>query len=136
MNNLVLITSVICTTNNPLSYINTRSIYSHEERFEQTKKTIQTIREKIPNSIFMNFYNNDFPIDDNCVVIYCEGTQGNPLNAKNVVRWMLSKLGQNVPYNWVDTWGKNELVYYFNSEKKIQNKPDKLGSIYKMLNVI
>ena len=50
MNNLVLITSVICTTNKPLSYINTRSIYSHEERFEQTKKTIQTIREKIPNS--------------------------------------------------------------------------------------
>ena len=50
MNNLDLITSVICTTNKPLSYINTRSIYSHEERFEQTKKTIQTIREKIPNS--------------------------------------------------------------------------------------
>ena len=91
---------------------------------------------KTQNSIFSDFYNNDFPIDDNCVVIYCEGTQGNPLNAKNVVRWMLSKLGQNVPYNWVDTWGKNELVYYFNSEKKIQNKPDKLGSIYKMLNVI
>ena len=50
MENLVLITSVICTTNNPLSYINTRSVYSHEERFEQTKKTIETIRTKIPNS--------------------------------------------------------------------------------------
>jgi hypothetical protein len=33
-----------------LSYTNTRSVYSHAERFEQTKKTIQTIREKIPNS--------------------------------------------------------------------------------------
>ena len=50
MNDLVLITSVICTTNNPLSYTNNRSVYSHVERFEQTKKTIQTIREKIPNS--------------------------------------------------------------------------------------
>ncbi len=50
MENLVLITSVICITNNPLSYTNTRSVYSHEERFEQTKKTIETIREKIPNS--------------------------------------------------------------------------------------
>lgn len=50
MNNLVLITSVICTTNNPLSYTNTRSVYSHVERFEQTKKTIETIKEKIPNS--------------------------------------------------------------------------------------
>ena len=43
MNNLVLITSVICTTNNPLSYTNNRSVYSHEERFEQTKKTIESI---------------------------------------------------------------------------------------------
>lgn len=50
MNNLVLITSVICTTNNPLSYINNRSVYSHDERFEQTKLTIKTVKEKIPNS--------------------------------------------------------------------------------------
>ena len=45
------------------------------------------------NSIFSKFYNNEFPIDRNCVVIYCEGTVGNPLNAPLVVRWMLSKLG-------------------------------------------
>ena len=50
MNNLVLITSVICIENKPLSYTNIRSVYSHTQRFEQTKKTIQTIREKIPNS--------------------------------------------------------------------------------------
>ena len=50
MHNLVLITSVICITNKPLSYTDKRSVYSHEERFEQTKKTIETIREKIPNS--------------------------------------------------------------------------------------
>lgn len=49
MNNLVLITSIIKTPNLPLSYINTRSIYSHKERYEQTKKTIETIKEKIPN---------------------------------------------------------------------------------------
>jgi len=50
MNNLVLITSVICIENKPLSYTNIRSVYSHEERFNQTQKTIQTIRGKIPNS--------------------------------------------------------------------------------------
>jgi hypothetical protein len=50
MKNLVLITSVICTQNTPLSYTNIRSVYSHEERFEQTKKTIKTVKEKIPNS--------------------------------------------------------------------------------------
>lgn len=91
---------------------------------------------KTPNFIFSKFYNNDFPIDDNTIVIYCEGTQGNPLNAKYVVRWMLSKLGQNVPEKWVNGWGKNELVYYFNSEQKIADNPDKLGNIYKLLSVI
>lgn len=48
--NLVLITSIIYTPNLPLSYTNTRSVFSPEERFEQTKKTIQSVREKIPNS--------------------------------------------------------------------------------------
>jgi hypothetical protein len=49
MNNLVLITSIINTPNIPLSYTNVRSVFSHEERFNQTKKTIETIRTKIPN---------------------------------------------------------------------------------------
>ena len=49
MVNIVLITSVIMTSNNNLSYTNTRSIYTHDERFEQTKKTIESIKEKIPN---------------------------------------------------------------------------------------
>jgi len=91
---------------------------------------------QISNSIFSKYYNNDFPIDENCVVIYCEGALGNPLNAPLVVGWMLSKLGQNVPVTHMNTWGKNELVYYFNSEEKIANNPDKVGFIYKLLNVI
>jgi hypothetical protein len=88
------------------------------------------------NPIFMKYYNNDFPIDDNTVVVYCEGTKNNPLNAKYVARWMLSKLGQNVPYEWLYTWGKNELVYYFNSEDKIAKNPTKMGNIFKFLNII
>ena len=90
------------------------------EEYGQNVK-IYTTGIKINNSIFNKFYDNDFPIDDNCVVIYCEGTIGNPLNAKNVVRWMLSKLGQNVPFSNLDSWDKNELVYYFCSEEKIAN---------------
>lgn len=92
--------------------------------------------QKSDNPVFSKFYNNDFPIDDNTVVVYCEGTHGNPLNAKYVVRWMLSKLGQNVCYDMVNTWGKTELVYYFNSEDKIANNPDKINSLYKFLNVL
>jgi hypothetical protein len=90
----------------------------------------------VKNSVFNKFYNNDFPIDNNAVVIYCEGTQGNPLNAKNVVRWMLSVLGQNVPYEWVNTWSKNELVYHFNSEPRFHTNPEKIGVFYKLLSSI
>jgi hypothetical protein len=50
MNNITLITSVIDTPNTPLSYINTRSIYTKEERFIQTKNTIKTMKENIPNN--------------------------------------------------------------------------------------
>lgn len=49
MTNLVLITSVINTPNNPLSYSNIRSIYTPQERFNQTKNTINSIKTKIPN---------------------------------------------------------------------------------------
>jgi hypothetical protein len=60
MQPLVLITSIIYTPNLPLSYISTRSVFSHEERFEHTKKTIQTIREKIPNAIIFMVECSDF----------------------------------------------------------------------------
>ena len=47
---LVLITSVINTPNLPLSYTNDRSIYTMEQRYEHTKITIKSIREKIKDS--------------------------------------------------------------------------------------
>ena len=53
MIHLVLITSVIHTPNAPLSYTNTRSIYSAEQRYEQTKNTIQSIKDKIPDAIIV-----------------------------------------------------------------------------------
>ena len=71
MTNLVVITSVIKTPNIPLSY-GVRSIYTSEQRFEQTIKTINSVKEKIPNSkIFivecseLNEEQNDFLIK-NC----------------------------------------------------------------------
>lgn len=48
MQSLVLITSVIDTPHTPLSYCPNRSVYSKAERYEQTKKTISTIRNMIP----------------------------------------------------------------------------------------
>jgi hypothetical protein len=48
--NITLITSVINTSSNPLSYTNTRSFWTKEERYEQTKKTIESVRKYIPNN--------------------------------------------------------------------------------------
>jgi hypothetical protein len=49
METLVFITSIIKPPDTPLSY-GTRSVYTSQERFEQTKITIQSAKEKIPNS--------------------------------------------------------------------------------------
>lgn len=53
MKNFFLITSVINISNNPLSYTNIRSVFNSNERFEQTKNTINTIRNKVPNVSIM-----------------------------------------------------------------------------------
>ena len=73
---------------------------------------------------------------DDTVVIYCEGVTGNPFNGKNVVRWMLSELGKNVPHSIMHSWGKDEVVYYFNGEPKHAREPEKMGNIYKLLTAI
>lgn len=49
MNPLILITSIIDIPNLPLSYCETRSVFTRQERFEQTKVTIQSIKENIPD---------------------------------------------------------------------------------------
>ena len=49
MKNCIIITSVVQTTNTPLNYSETRSIYSHQQRFEQTLETIESVRKYIPN---------------------------------------------------------------------------------------
>lgn len=49
MENIVLVTSIIKPPNTPLSY-GVRSVYTSEQRFQQTKLTIQSIYEKIPDA--------------------------------------------------------------------------------------
>lgn len=46
---------------------------------------------------------------DECIVIYPEGITYNPLNAKNVVRWIL-----HYSHNYEKTYGKEDLIYYIN----------------------
>ena len=77
------------------------------------------------NTVFNRFIDIDEIKEEDkedTVVIYCEGIEGNPLKSKYVVRWMLSKLGQNVNYSRYFTWGENDLIYFFNSEREIIDK--------------
>lgn len=73
----------------------------------------------IANPLYNRYYDKEGgtdPAPQDCIVIYCEGTQGNPLKSPYSVRWMLSRLGTNVPKEFADTWDKNELVYHFGWE--------------------
>ena len=65
----------------------------------------------IENSIFTE-YTSTFDVD-NTIVIYCEGTFGNPLNAKYIIRYILSELGKNVSKDIYLSWNKNDLCYYY-----------------------
>ena len=58
--NVVLVTSKIIVSNNEFSYTKTRSIYSTEQRLSQTKNTIKTIRENIPNVCIFLIDNSEF----------------------------------------------------------------------------
>jgi hypothetical protein len=61
--NLVLINSKIIVSGKPLSYSNTRSIYSTEERFRQTKETIRTVKEHIPRQYIVFVDNSVLPTE-------------------------------------------------------------------------
>lgn len=65
MTDLVLVTSIINTPNKQLSYSKIRSVFSRKERFEQTKKTIQSIKEKIYNCKIILVECTDFNEEEN-----------------------------------------------------------------------
>jgi len=90
---------------------------------------------KIDNSIFTKYYNDEFNLDET-LVIYGETVSGNPLKCKYVARWILAPLGICSPVGITKTWSKTDLVYYFNSEKKFELNPDLIGNIYKTLTYI
>jgi hypothetical protein len=58
--NVVLITSKIYVSDKKFSYIDKRSIYTIQQRFEQTIETIKSIRINIPNSYIILFDNSVF----------------------------------------------------------------------------
>ena len=102
-----------------------------------TKIRIKVINEKIyfKNPYYNNYYEDDLDLN-NTVIIYAETIKGNPLNGKYVVRWILAELGIIANKDIYNTWNKDNLVYYFNTEKKFEEYPEKIGTIYKQLSLL
>jgi hypothetical protein len=77
------------------------------------------------NIRYKNPFSNEFArideINDNTVVIYPEIVSGNPLNAKNVVRWILLELGIEMPLDHYKKWSLNDKVYYWETKENIKN---------------
>ena len=90
---------------------------------------------KIRNSIFDKYYNNNFNLNET-IVIYGETINGNPLNAPHVLRWILAPIGKCSSIETHKTWAKTDLVYYFNSESKFEINPELFRKIYKTLTCI
>jgi hypothetical protein len=88
--------------------------------------------EHVPNNIFSKYYQNDFDLN-NTFVIYGERIEGNPLNAPYVMRWILAPLGICIYEDIYKTWGKNDLVYYFNYDQTFLNNEAMIGIKYKVL---
>ncbi len=61
--NIVFISSKIYVSSKPFTYTNVRSIYSPETRYEQTIKTIDSVRKFIPNCYIVLFDNSEFTPD-------------------------------------------------------------------------
>lgn len=58
--NVVMITSKIYVSSKPFSYIQNRSIYSKDDRYNDTFDTIRSIRQNIPNSFIILYDNSHF----------------------------------------------------------------------------
>jgi hypothetical protein len=58
--NIVIITSKIITSSHKLSYINHRSIYTHDQRLKDTVQTITSVKKYIPNAYIILIDNSIF----------------------------------------------------------------------------
>ena len=61
--NLVIITSVINISKDPLDYSRVRSVYTPEERYTQVIKTIESINGKIENSDILFLESSEIDIE-------------------------------------------------------------------------
>jgi hypothetical protein len=118
--NIVVITSIINIPNLPFSYTQTRSVYNRNERYEQTKNTIKSIKDKIPDSKIMLIECSELNEEEteyiNKNVDYFFNVYGNSILEEHI--FGLSKsMGENVLLLCAIDYLKNNNVEYENFYK-------------------
>lgn len=78
-----------------------------------------------PNRIYNNF-GTITDIDENTIVIYCEGVDGNPLQGRNVVRWILYGAPNKITSNFSDS----DIICYFLPFCKLNVSKNRLTNVY------
>lgn len=118
--NVVLVTSKIYTSKTPLSYAAHRSIYTPDERFEQTLTTIKSIRDKIPKSFIVLFDNSiltdyQFQTINNLVNVFINKHNDTIINelTNNSIHKAFGEISQ--------TWKMLEYLSSYYKNMKIKN---------------
>lgn len=103
----------------PLDYKIGGTVVLHQLAKDLTEMGLQTMLYNPTKVQYQNPFCNDFAtlsdVDDASVVIYPEIIAGNPLNAKNVIHWMLCDLGVHSGADVYKTWQDNDLVFHFST---------------------
>ena len=86
------------------------------------------------NNPFCNKFARLDEINDNCFIIYPEIISGNPLNAKNVIRWILLELGIEMPFDHNKKWNSTDLIYHWEKIDKQLTCPF-FNSLFKNNNI-
>lgn len=68
---IVLVTSTIKPGQTPLSYTETRSVFSSEERLAQTLSSIRSVQEKIPDAAIVLLENSSLTSDETSLLQNC-----------------------------------------------------------------